>query len=171
MILFKYILQAWRTANGRHTRRICFVTNYGEKYWQQAFGKLPFTLPQKPICDQEVREVVADVRAWSDIPDIFIKTQGQITRIPQSHIVYVESNNRILTAHTNYKAYMYYYHLCDIEKELQPEIFYKLSRSHIINLQKVKGICHEVVEMDNGHQLYVPLGRRKSLVSALSKTR
>lgn len=114
-------------------------------FMQQGYEVKAFRYLLKPIkydefskhileCIEEVKEKNINYLAFKDI-DL-----NEITRIPTSSILYMETDSRVVLIHTDNKIYKVNSTLNKLEKDLNNSDFYRCHRSYLININKVKNI-------------------------------
>ncbi len=90
---------------------------------------------------------------------VFIKKSQKIIPIRTSNIFFIKSQGNYLTVHLKERKHLVRSSLRDIQNKLDPSIFFRIHRSHIVNLEKIKfieplkqGSDYEV-ELINGQKL------------------
>lgn len=88
-----------------------------------------------------------------------MKEQGEIYRIVQSDILYIESFGHNLEINTIDEKYNIRKSIAAIEKELDGKDFVRCHRSYIVGLKHVKRIGKNTLELDNGTKSPVSRGQ------------
>ncbi|MBS6506799.1 MAG: response regulator transcription factor [Paraclostridium bifermentans] len=76
-------------------------------------------------------------------------TEGSISIIPISSILYIETVSRVTLIHTDKKIYKTRESIKNLENELENHLFYRCHRSYLINLHKVSSINKDSVYIKN----------------------
>lgn len=115
----------------------------------------------KPIREEKLYECLD--RSIEDIgrdkKTILIDADGDIIRINQEDIVYIESISHEIEINTIKDKYITRKNIGVIEKELDKGAFVRCHRSYIVGLKHIKKITKKNVEIDSGH--LVPVSRRQ----------
>ena len=128
----------------------------GEGYEVEAINYLI-----KPIKEEKLYECLD--RALQRIPKeektILIDVDGEIRRIIQHDILYVEAFSHSIDISTVDGKYTTRKNISAIEKELDENIFIRCHRSYIVGLRYIKRIGKNQLELDNGD--LIPVSRRQ----------
>ena len=128
----------------------------GEGYEVEAINYLI-----KPIDKKKLYECLD--RALEKTPEeekiLLVKEQGEIYRIVQSDILYIESFGHNLEINTIDEKYNIRKSIAAIEKELDGKDFVCCHRSYIVGLKHVKRIGKNTLELDNGTKIPVSRGQ------------
>ena len=105
--------------------------------------------------DEEVDTLMKRVRDPLETTFTVYNGKSAATLIQEDEIISISSDNKKLKVITDEGEYMLNKTLRDIEKELHPVAFLKISRYEIINLGKIKNFDFSVtgsfrIEMKNG---------------------
>ena len=105
--------------------------------------------------DEEVDTLMKRVRDPLETTFTVYNGKSTATLIQEDEIISISSDNKKLKVITDEGEYMLNKTLRDIEKELHPVAFLKISRYEIINLGKIKNFDFSVtgsfrIEMKNG---------------------
>jgi len=102
--------------------------------------KKPFTYNrfQDSISKVIDKEVINKTDA--NIEDIFIKSDGKLTRLNYADILYIESVGDYVKYITISKQYLTHSTLKAVEEKMNEKHFMKVHRSYIVNLHKIKDI-------------------------------
>lgn len=136
---------------------ITAITDYiGEGYDVSAINYLI-----KPIKEDKLYECLD--RAVEKIPQkenwILIEEEGEIIKIKEKDIFYIESFSHTIEINTLNEKYTIRKNIGLMEKELNGELFLRCHRSYIVSLLHIKTISREEIELDNGDT--IPLSRRR----------
>lgn len=139
---------------------IIFVTaitdHIGEGYDVSAINYLI-----KPIKEEKLHECL-DI-AINKIPKeanwILIEEDGEIIRIKETDILFVESFSHRVEINTLDENYTIRKNIGVMEKELNEDLFIRCHRSYIVSLLHIKTIGRDEIQLDNGE--IIPLSRRR----------
>ncbi len=144
----------------QHKPLVIFTTAY-DRYAVEAFEQNALDYLLKPFSEERFRiaveKVMARLSSHTGVPeDVLIpdKRQGglhYLKRIPSrvgdkiyllnaEEVVYFTSRQKIVTAHLRDTFYMVNYTLEELEARLDPEMFFRIHRSTIVNLNYVMTI-------------------------------
>ena len=138
---------------------IIFITSHfefiGEGYEVDALHYLV-----KPVKASKVEEVLskAKQKIESGEPSIIIHYNGEIVKIYEKEILYLESLSHYITIYTKDKEYKIKANISTFAQELS-EDFYQTHRSYLVSLKHIMRISRDSVTLDNAVQ--VPLARGK----------
>ncbi|WP_374350772.1 LytR/AlgR family response regulator transcription factor [Chitinimonas sp.] len=132
-----------------YTPRIIFTTAYAEFAIRSfEFNTVDYLL--KPISPERLAMAIAKlgaVEAKQDDGDrlsmnsrIFIKDGEKCHLLPLANIRYLESCKNYVQVYFDQQWAYVKKSLNSIEARLPPEVFFRISRQHVVNLQKVSGI-------------------------------
>lgn len=141
--------------------RIIFLTSTKDFVFD-AFDVLPVNYILKSSDDKKLKNVVIDLITKIDehiISDNFVyHTKKQVISIPFSKIVYFEVYHRIITIHVlNQPNFEFYSSLKSLEKLIDPNRFVRIYRSYILNMQYIKRLNYNELELKDGTVL--PISR------------
>ncbi len=167
---------------------VVFVTAY-DHYALRAFeaGALDYLL--KPFDNSRferaltrVKEKIAHANSiFRDSPGkplprtlerIVVKNAGQVVFLKTAEIDWVEAADYYACLHVGLKSHLLRRSMSDLEHELDPEIFCRIHRSTIVNLDRVRGLKlsedgEYEVRLDSGIGLRLSRRYRKQLQSRL----
>jgi len=140
------------------------LTTSKEKYAYNAFQYHVTDFLKKPFTYARFLEAlgrVADTTAGGDSPPrptdhLFVKCEGKLVRLNNDEICYVESMGDYVRFVTHDKKYLVYSTIKKLEDKIDQEMFFRISRSHIVNLRKIEDIRDNSVYV-NGTEL--PIGK------------
>lgn len=161
---------------------VIFVTAY-DQYALRAFeaGALDYLL--KPFVDGRFRkaltrakEKIAREKESTDDPKklerIAVKSSGEVVFLRAAEIDWIEAADYYVCLHVGPKTHMLRRSLAELERELDPEVFCRIHRSAIVNLDRVRGLtlgeddeCE--VLLNTGARLRLSRRYRKPLESKL----
>ena len=98
---------------------------------------------------------------------IFIKSEGKIIKILLSEILYIEAQGDYLNVNTKSEIYSTQMTLTSMEDSLQNKKFFRVQRSFILNLDFVRSIHGNMVELLNGKSISVSVNKKEELCKLL----
>lgn len=115
----------------------------------------------KPIKEKKLYECLdkAALKIPKEEKSILIDVNGEICRIAQSDITYIEAFAHSIEINTINGKYTIRKSIGAIEKELEEGAFVRCHRSYIVSLKYIKRIGSTELEMDKGS--IIPISRRQ----------
>lgn len=101
--------------------------------FQEALGKIKNSLNKES-------QPQANLTPDSNLKEIYIKSDGKLTRLSFQEILYIESVGDYVKYITATKNYMALSTLKSVEEKMEGNGFMKVHRSYIVNLHKIKDI-------------------------------
>jgi len=98
---------------------------------------------------------------------IFIKSEGKLVRILLNEILYVEAQGDYLKIVLPNAEYSTQLTLKSMDEILNLPTFFRVQRSFILNLEAVKSINGNMVELINGKNISIALNKKEELFSLL----
>jgi two-component system LytT family response regulator len=160
---------------------IVFVTAY-DQYALRAFeaGVLDYLL--KPFDNARFELALSRakqrIRLGRDrapkLERVIIKNAGQISFVKISEIDWIEAADYYACLHVGARSHLLRRSLSDLEEDLDPNVFCRLHRSSIVNLERVRGLKvtpdgeYEVL-LDTGTSVRLSRRYRKQLQERLGK--
>ena len=139
---------------------IIFITAVTD-YIQEGYDVSAINYLIKPVDERKLYECLD--RALQKIPEeekaILIDAEGEIIRVRQKDIIYVEAFSHTIDINTAEKKLTVRKSISSIEKELDEKMFVRCHRSYIVGLKYVKRIESSEIELDNGK--LIPVSRRQ----------
>lgn len=115
----------------------------------------------KPISEIKLYECLN--KAMEKMPKeekaILIDVEGEIVRIKQDNIIYIEAFSHYIDVNTIDEKYSTRKNIGVIERELEENSFIRCHRSYIVGLRHIKKIGKTNIELDNGD--IIPVSRRE----------
>jgi two-component system, LytTR family, response regulator len=146
---------------------LVFVTAY-DQYALRAFeaGALDYLL--KPFDDVRFGRALARAKEriaqWRDHPvridHLTIRSTSQVTFLKISEIDWIEAADYYACLHVGTKTHMLRRSLSELERELDQNIFCRIHRSTIVNLDRIRGL---EFDEDGGHNVILGDGSRLRL--------
>lgn len=146
---------------------IAFIT--GEKdyvfqgYIVEAIGYL-----LKPVDLKDLKDLMKriEIKLGSNEPVVLIKTQDGLESVKQSSILYVESNDHKTEVVTAVKVYFSNQKFYEWEALLDSNVFQKIHRCTLVNLNHIQKILKKECEVDNGKIFTIARGQWEPLMQA-----
>lgn len=98
---------------------------------------------------------------------IFIKSEGKIIKILLSEIIYIEAQGDYLNVETSSEVYSTQMTLSSMEESIKNEKFLRIQRSFILNLDFVRSIHGNRVELLNGKSISISISKKDELFRLL----
>lgn len=102
--------------------------------------KKPFTYTRFQEAIGKAAESFAEKKVPQKVEDIFIKSDGKLTRLNYEDILYIESVGDYVKYCTPEKKYITHSTLKAVEEKMDKVHFMKVHRSYIVNLRKIRNI-------------------------------
>ena len=102
--------------------------------------KKPFTFVRFQEAIGKAAELFAEKKNVPKKEDIFIKSDGKLTRLNYEDILYIESVGDYVKYCTPEKKYITHSTLKAVEEKMDKVHFMKVHRSYIVNLRKIRNI-------------------------------
>ena len=139
---------------------IIMTTAYAE-YAVEAYGLDVLDYLVKPIafdrflkaCNKakEIRELKKITQAQPNKTNdhFFIKCDNQIEKVFYNDLLYAEAMLNYVMLYTNSKKMMVYVTIRSLEEQLPSDIFIKVHKSFIVNINKIKSIEGNILDIGN----------------------
>ena len=142
---------------------IVFVTAHDELVYD-SFKYHPFAFVRKKYLETELRAVLKDCQMEIDSRSkrFVFQNGGQTINLAQSEILYFEGQANYLAIHTTTAGGEFRMRstMAAIEEELKNKGFLRIHKGFLVNLEHVKILKTENLELDNGELL--PIGKSYS---------
>ena len=140
---------------------IVFVTAHDELVYD-SFKYHPFAFVRKKYLEDELRNVLKDCQKEivSRNKQFIFKNASQTINLAQNEILYFEGQANYLAIHTTGDEYRMRSTMTAVEKELENCGFLRIHKGFLVNLEHVKILKTENLELDNGELL--PIGKSYS---------
>ena len=151
---------------------------FDRERFQQALTRARHQLESRSSGDLERRllELVQDLKGPSQRLERFvIKSGGRVFFIRASEIDWIEAAGNYVKLHAGTDAHLFRETMNAIEARLDPDVFYRIHRSHIINIERVKELQpwfngEYVVFLKNGTRLTLSRGYREKLQERIGRS-
>ena len=122
----------------------------------------------KPVKEDKLREVLKYVMDKnSSKRQLMVKSDGEELRLSIPDILYFEAQNQYVMIYTLKEEYLVRANMADFETQLKNDGFFRVHRSYLISLSKVKKIVKSDVVMEGGASLPISRNNLKPLKEAL----
>ena len=140
---------------------IVFVTAHDELVYD-SFKYHPFAFVRKKYMEEELLNVLQDCQKEIDSRNkSFVFQNGsQTVNLAQSEILYFEGQANYLAIHTSSGDYRMRSTMTAVEKDLENCGFLRIHKGFLVNLEHVRILKTEGLELDNGELL--PIGKSYS---------
>jgi two-component system LytT family response regulator len=103
---------------------------------------------------------------------IGVELRGRMRIVPVEQIDFITANGSYVELHINDETYVIRERMQDLEVRLDPDCFFRIHRSTIVQLDKIESLIHSgggdyAVRMQDGQQLSVSRSRYEELHAAL----
>ena len=98
---------------------------------------------------------------------IFIKSEGKIIKILLEEIIYIEAQGDYLNIVTGSESYSTQMTLSSMEENLSSKKLFRIQRSFIVNLDFIRSIHGNTVELLNGKSISVSVNKKDELFKLL----
>jgi len=91
--------------------------------------------------------------------EIFIKSDSSLVKLKLNNIIYIEALENYVTINTNEEKYTIHFTMKSIENQLPSDIFKRIHRSYIVNINMIKTINETYLDIIvNGTFKNLPIG-------------
>ncbi len=144
---------------------------FDRERFQQALARARDQLERKSTGDLERRllQLVQDLKpARQPMERFVVKTGGRVFFVRAEEIEWIEAAGNYVKLHVGSDAHLFRETMNAIEAKLDPDLFYRLHRSHIVNIERVRELQpwfngEYVVFLRSGTRLTLSRGYRKKL--------
>jgi len=158
---------------------IIMTTAYAE-YAAEAYGLDVSDYLVKPIafdrflkaCNKvkEIRDLKKTSPSQQDKPSdhFFIKCDSQIEKVFYDDLIYAEAMLNYVMLYTNSRKLMVYVTIKSLEEQLPASIFIKVHKSFIVNINKIKSIEGNILNMGN-EKITISQSLREKVINEIVK--
>jgi DNA-binding LytR/AlgR family response regulator len=100
----------------------------------------------------------------------FIKYNNQIEKVFYHDLIYAEAMMNYVMLSTTSKKMMVYVTMKSLEEQLPPDIFIKVQKSFIVNIEKIKSIEGNIINI-GGEKIAIGQSLKEKVVSQIIKDR
>ncbi len=140
---------------------IVFVTAHDELVYD-SFKYHPFAFVRKKFLEKELKTVLTDCEKQlvSRNKNFVFQNASKLVTLAQSDILYFEGQANYLAIHTISDEYKMRSTMTGVEKELEDSDFLRIHKGFLVNLEHIRVLKTEELELDNGTVL--PIGKSYS---------
>jgi two-component system, LytTR family, response regulator len=150
---------------------------FDRERFQQALGRARQQLDRKDAGELERRllELVQDLRSSPQRPERFvIKSGGRVFFVRTDEIDWIEAAGNYVKLHVGNEAHLLRETMNSLEAQLDPDVFYRIHRCHIVNIERVKELQpwfngEYVVFLRDGARLTLSRGYREKLQDRIGR--
>lgn len=148
------------------TVQIVFITGYSE-YISEGYEVSALHYLMKPVKKEKLFEVLnrATEKLEKNERILTLELSGEMVRIPLHEIRYIDVNGNYITLHAK-NNYTVKKTLGEVQKTLD-ERFFKVGRSHIVNLTYVQRVTKTEAYLSDGSTIPLPRGAYEPLNRAI----
>jgi two-component system LytT family response regulator len=151
---------------------------FDRERFRQALDRARQHLERRDAGELERRllELVEDLRSPPQRPERFvIKSGGRVFFVRAEEIDWVEAAGNYVKLHVGSEAHLLRETMNAVEAQLDPDVFFRIHRSHIVNIERVKELQpwfngEYVVFLRNGARLTLSRGYREKLQDRIGKS-
>lgn len=116
--------------------------------------------PEPVHWQQSLTELLTAVRSSNRLHRIEVRSQGRIDYVDVKEVFWMHADGNYIEVHTENETFIARFSLSDLESQLDPDDFFRISRSDIVQLAYVRSI-HTAGRRD--HEVILKDGRKVSL--------
>jgi len=158
---------------------IIMTTAYAE-YAVEAYGLDVLDYLVKPIAFDRFLKSCSKAKALRELnrpaekqsvkieDHFFIKCNNQIEKVFYTDLVYAEAMLNYVMLYTNSKKMMVYMTIKSLEEQLPTHIFIKVHKSYIVNIDKVKSIEGNILDIGN-EKITISQNLREKVINEIVK--
>ena len=151
---------------------------FDRERFQQSLLRARQQLERKSTGDLERRllELVQDLRPTSPKLERFVvKSGGRVFFVRADEIDWIEAAGNYVKLHVGNDAHLFRETMNALESRLDPDLFYRIHRSHIVNIERVKELQpwfngEYVVFLKSGTRLTLSRGYREKLQERIGRS-
>lgn len=140
---------------------VVFVTAHDELVYD-SFKYHPFAFVRKKFLEEELRSVLSDCEKEIENQNkrFTFQNASTLVNLAQSEILYFEGQANYLAIHTTGDQYRMRSTMSAVEEELKNNGFLRIHKGFLVNLEHIRILKTEELELDNGEVL--PIGKSYS---------
>jgi two-component system LytT family response regulator len=150
---------------------------FDRERFHQALARARQHLERKDAGELERRliELVQDLRSSPQRPERFvIKSGGRVFFVRTDEIDWIEAAGNYVKLHVGNEAHLLRETMNSLEAQLNPDVFYRIHRCHIVNIERVKELQpwfngEYVVFLRSGARLTLSRGYREKLQDRIGR--
>ena len=140
---------------------VVFVTAHDELVYD-SFKYHPFAFVRKKFLEEELRSVLSDCEKEIENQNkrFTFQNASTLVNLAQNEILYFEGQANYLAIHTTGDQYRMRSTMSAVEEELKNSGFLRIHKGFLVNLEHIRILKTEGLELDNGEVL--PIGKSYS---------
>ena len=140
---------------------VVFVTAHDELVYD-SFKYHPFAFVRKKFLEEELRSVLSDCEKEIENQNkrFTFQNASTLVNLAQNEILYFEGQANYLAIHTTGSQYRMRSTMSAVEEELKNSGFLRIHKGFLVNLEHIRILKTEELELDNGEVL--PIGKSYS---------
>ena len=150
---------------------------FDRERFQQALARARQQLERRSTGDLERRllELMQDLRpASAKLERFVIKSGGRVFFVRADEIDWIEAAGNYVKLHVGSESHLFRETMNALEARLDPDVFYRIHRSHIVNIERVKELQpwfngEYVVFLKSGTRLTLSRGYREKLQERIGR--
>jgi two-component system LytT family response regulator len=150
---------------------------FDRERFEVALGRARQQLERKPDGDLERRllALVQDLKPTNRLERFVIKSGGRVFFVRADEIDWIEAAGNYVKLHVAGEAHLFRETMSALESRLDPDTFFRIHRSHIVNIERVKELQpwfngEYVVFLRNGTRLTLSRGYREKLQERIGRS-
>jgi two-component system LytT family response regulator len=125
--------------------------------------------------ERRLLELVQDLKSTPRMERFVIKSSGRVFFLRSEEIDWIEASGNYVKLHVGAEAHLFRETMNALESRLHPDTFYRIHRSHIVNIERVRELQpwfngEYVVFLKDGTRLTLSRGYREKLQERLGRT-
>src|SRR6266536_6230640 len=168
--------------NSKINANIIMTTAYAE-YAVEAYGLDVLDYLVKPIAFDRFLKACNRAKEWKEMKTLkgitgnqsnkssdhfFIKCNNQIEKVFYTDLVYAEAMLNYVMLYTTSKKMMVYVTIKSLEEQLPADIFIKVHKSFIVNINKIKSIEGNILDIGN-EKITISQSLREKVINEIVK--
>ncbi len=101
----------------------------------------------------------------------FVKCDGKIEKVLYSEVIYIEAMLNYIVLHTEARKMIVYLTIKSIIEQLPQDIFLKVHKSYIVNVNKIKSIEGNEIKLSNGAKVTISQNFYDTVIKEIVKDR
>jgi two-component system, LytTR family, response regulator len=150
---------------------------FDRERFQQALARARQQIEGRVNGDLERRllELVQDLRPGPRLERFVVKSGGRVFFVRADEIDWIEAAGNYVKLHVGAESHLFRETMNALEAKLDPDTFYRIHRSHIVNIERVKELQpwfngEYVVFLRNGTRLTLSRGYREKLQERIGRS-
>lgn len=153
------------TAKTQDLAKILAFKQGVQQYVTKPFNLMELSARVRSLVRTRPAGVAPGVAGEGDFRKLAVRKGGRTVLLNIEDIIYISAKNKSTYVHTYENQYLVDLTLSDLEEKLSKDVFQRVHRSFMINLNRVKEIlrvdgCYVVVVMDRD-ETQIPVARRQ----------